>query len=38
MEENDGSKRGSYGINESMWDQTLPKHKKTEDGHAVAEL
>lgn len=38
MEGNDGSKTGSYGTNENSWDQTLPKHKKTEDGHAVAEL
>lgn len=38
MEGNDGFKTGIYGTNENSWDQTLAKHKRTEDGHAVAEL
>lgn len=38
MEGSNGFQRGSYGTTENSWDQTLPKHKKTEDGHAVAEL
>lgn len=38
MEGNDGSKTGSYGTNEDSWGQTLPKPKKTEDGHVVVEL